>query len=131
METKSQLRPATFAEFEQETKRGNVIAVSRTFASATIDPIDAFVKVADSARFAFLFESVEGGAAVANYSFLGANPYLTVRGHGEQTIVERDGGIDFQRSDGVRYGGGIGACVGERADQHVAADSGEGVEIGS
>ena len=87
----SQLQPATFAEFEQETKRGNVIAVSRTFASSTIDPIDAFVKVADSVRFAFLFESVEGGAAVANYSFLGANPYLIVRGRGDQTIVERDG----------------------------------------
>jgi len=94
VETKSQLQPATFAEFQQETKRGNVIAVSRTFASATIDPIDAFVKLADSARFAFLFESVEGGAAVANYSFLGANPYLIVRGRGDQTIVERDGGTE-------------------------------------
>ena len=85
----SQLQPATFAGFEQETKRGNVVAVARTFTSDALDPIDAFVQVAASARYAFLFESVEGGEAVANYSFLGADPYMVVRGRGNRTIVER------------------------------------------
>src|SRR5258705_5793166 len=87
---KPQLQAATFAEFQQEAKRGNVVAVSRTVGSQGIDPIDAFVKVAGSARYAFLFESVEGGEAVANYSFLGADPHLIVRGRGNQTIVESD-----------------------------------------
>jgi anthranilate synthase component 1 len=92
--SKPQLRPATFAEFQHEAQRGNVVAVSRTLAAEAIDPIDALVKVAGSARNSFLFESVEGGEAVANYSFLGANPYLIVRGRGKQTIVERDGAIE-------------------------------------
>jgi anthranilate synthase component 1 len=85
-----QVRPQTFAEFEQEAKQGNVVAVSRTLDSTVIDPIDAFVKVAGAARFAFLFESVEGGESVANFSFLGADPYLIVRGRGNQTIIQRD-----------------------------------------
>lgn len=87
----SQLQPATFAEFEQETKRGNVVAVSRTISSSTMNPVDAYVRVAGAARYAFLFESVEGGEGVAKYSFLGAEPYKVVRGRANETFVERDG----------------------------------------
>jgi len=93
----SQLQPATFAEFEQDTKRGNVVAVARTFAADSIDPIDpinAFVKVAVSARYAFLLESVEGGEGVATYSFLGADPYMIVRGRGDETTIESEGVIE-------------------------------------
>jgi anthranilate synthase component 1 len=90
----SQLHPATFAEFEQETRHGNVVAVARTFPGHSIDPIDAFVKVADSAPYAFLLESVEGGEGVAKYSFLGADPYMIVRGQGEETTIEIDGVIE-------------------------------------
>ena len=50
----SQLHPATFAEFEQETTLGNVVAVARMFTGHAIDPVDAFVNVADSAPYAFL-----------------------------------------------------------------------------
>jgi anthranilate synthase component 1 len=87
----SQLQPETFAEFAQEARRGNVVAVVRTFTSEALDPVDAFVNVAGSSRYAFLFESVEGGEAVANYSFLGADPYMVVRGRGEQTIIQHLG----------------------------------------
>jgi anthranilate synthase component 1 len=90
----SQLHPATFPEFEQETTSGNVVAVVRTFPNHSIDPIDAFVNVADSAPYAFLLESVEGGEGVAKYSFLGADPYMIVRGRGEETTIEIDGVIE-------------------------------------
>ena len=86
----SQLQPATFAEFEQETKRGNIVAVARTVASENLNPVDAFVNVAGDARYAFLLESVEGGERVAKYSFLGANPYMIVRGEGNKTTIERE-----------------------------------------
>ena len=88
------IQPATFAAFEQETKRGNVVAVSRTLAAGLIDPPEAFERVAGSGRYAFLFESVEGGEGVAKYSFLGADPYMIVRGRGDLTLVERDGTIE-------------------------------------
>jgi len=87
----SQLQPATFAEFEQDAKRGNVVAVSKTVSASLTNPVDAFVSVAGAARYAFLFESVEGGEGVAKYSFLGADPYMIVRGCGDKTIIETDG----------------------------------------
>ena len=86
----SQLQPATFAEFEQEAKRGNIVAVAKTVLSQKLDPVDAFVNVAGDARYAFLLESVEGGERVAKYSFLGANPYMIVRGEGNTTTIESE-----------------------------------------
>jgi anthranilate synthase component 1 len=87
----SQLQPATFAEFKQEAKRGNLVAVARTALSRELNPVDAFVNVAGDARYAFLLESVEGGEVVAKYSFLGADPYMIVRGEGKRTTIEREG----------------------------------------
>jgi anthranilate synthase component 1 len=86
----SQLQPATFAEFEQEASRGNIVAVTKTVPSQKLDPVDALVNVAGDAPYAFLLESVEGGEPVAKYSFLGANPYMIVRGRADKTIIERE-----------------------------------------
>jgi anthranilate synthase component 1 len=90
----AQLQPATFAEFLEEAKRGNVVAVARTVAADSLDPVDAFVKVAGKARFGFLLESVEGSAGVADFSFLGADPYMIVRGRGDKTVIEKDGVLE-------------------------------------
>jgi anthranilate synthase component 1 len=87
----SQLQPSTFAEFQRQTEHGNVLAVTRTIAGAPVNPVDAFVSVAGAAPYAFLFESVEGKESVANYSFLGADPYMIVRGRGELTTIEQNG----------------------------------------
>ena len=87
----SQLLPASFAEFAQDAKRGNLVAVARTALSVELNPVDAFVNVAGDAHYAFLLESVEGGERVAKYSFLGANPYLIVHGEGKRTTIERAG----------------------------------------
>ena len=99
----TQLRPATFAEFVQDTKRGNVVAVARTIAAGLLDPVDAFVTVAGDARYAFLFESVEGAERVAKYSFVGAEPYMIVRGRGDETIIERDGVTETRRESFTEY----------------------------
>lgn len=99
----SQLQPATFAEFEQETKRGNVVAVARNVSAAAMNPVDAFVNIAGSARYSFLFESVEGGEAVAKYSFLGADPYMIVRGRGNETLVEREGVTEMRGEFATDY----------------------------
>jgi anthranilate synthase component I len=95
--TISQLQPASFAQFEQMSARGNVVAVTRTIAAEAISPVDAFVKVANGAPYAFLFESVEGRTSVGNYSFLGADPYLIVRGRGQETTVEKNGVTETHR----------------------------------
>lgn len=103
MNTISQLQPATFAEFERETTRGNVIAVVRTVAANSIDPVEAFVSVAGSASNAFLLESVEGGAGVGKYSFIGANPYMVIRGRGHETFIDRNGLLETRAESAAEY----------------------------
>jgi anthranilate synthase component I len=99
----SQLRPSTFAEFQRETKLGNIVAVTRDVSLETIDPVDAYIRVAGSARYSFLFESVEGGEAVAKYSFLGAEPYMIVRGSGAETIIDKQGRIETRNETTPNY----------------------------
>src|SRR5437016_12056090 len=101
------LKPATFEEFEREAERGNVVPVVRSVLADLQTPVGAFLRLGDNAQHAFLLESIEGGERVARYSFLGANPWMIVRGQGTKTIVQRDGrrevvnqnAIDFLRQD--------------------------------
>jgi hypothetical protein len=64
-----------FAEFERLAKQGNLIPVSREVLADLETPVSAF----EAARWrfansdAFLLESVEGGEALARYSFLGVS----------------------------------------------------------
>jgi len=88
------LQPATFAEFEREAERGNVVPVVRTVPGDLQTPMGAFLCVAGDAKYSFLLESVEGGERVARYSFLGAGPEMVVRGRGNQTIVERQNHVE-------------------------------------
>ena len=85
------LKPATFEEFEREAERGNVVPVVRSVLADLQTPVGAFLRIADDAQYAFLLESIEGGERVARYSFLGANPWMVVRGRGAETIVEKSG----------------------------------------
>ncbi|MCP9495333.1 MAG: anthranilate synthase component I family protein [Pyrinomonadaceae bacterium MAG19_C2-C3] len=85
------LQPATFEDFMRQTGKGNVVPIVRTLPADLLTPVGAFMRVAADEDFAFLLESVEGGATVARYTFLGARPEMIVRGRGRQTLVERDG----------------------------------------
>lgn len=85
------LQPASFEEFEREAERGNVVPVVRVILADLQTPVGAFLRVANEARYAFLLESVEGGERVARYSFLGAEPWMIVRGRGTRTVIERNG----------------------------------------
>jgi anthranilate synthase component 1 len=85
------LQPATFEEFEQQARHGNVVPVVRSVLADLHTPVGAFMRIAGTSPYAFLLESVEGGERIARYSFLGADPEMIVRGRGIQTVVERDG----------------------------------------
>src|SRR2546421_2688614 len=84
-----QLQPTSFAEFERETARGNVVPVVRAVLADLQTPVSAFLRVAGASPYAFLLESVEGGERVARYSFLGGEPVMVVRGRGPDTFIER------------------------------------------
>ena len=101
--TLSKLEPATFEEFERETARGNVVAVVRVVPEDSRSPVQAFMKIAGSARYAFLLESVEGGEGVGKYSFIGADPYMIIRGRGDETIIEKNGSLETRRESTAEY----------------------------
>jgi anthranilate synthase component 1 len=88
------LQPATFEDFLNEAKRGNVVPVVRSVLADLQTPVGAFMRLAAGARYAFLLESVEGGERVARYSFLGVEPEMIVRGVGSKTIIERRGEVE-------------------------------------
>src|SRR5215510_12647676 len=96
-----ELNPATFEEFERDTPQGNVVAVVRTVLADLQTPVSAFLRIAGDAQHAFLLESIEGGERLARYSFLGANPWMVVRGRGDQTVVERDGRREVHNQNAV------------------------------
>ncbi len=88
------LYPRTFEEFAQQAQHGDVVPVIGTISTHSFNAIDVFIKLSRAARYAFLFESVEGEERVAQYSFVGADPYMIVRGRGNQTIVERANSVE-------------------------------------
>lgn len=62
-----------------------------SFCSDIGTPVAIFEKLSRDAFDAFLFESTEGDSRLARYSFLGANPCLTVSfGNGQATIRDRN-----------------------------------------
>lgn len=86
-----ELSPKTFEEFVVEMKNGNVVPVVRTVLADLHTPVSAFMRVCTDAEQAFLLESVEGGERLARYSFLAANPFMTVRTRNADTTVEKGG----------------------------------------
>ena len=97
------LKPATFEEFERAAERGNVVPVIRSVLADMQTPVGAFLRVAGDAQYAFLLESIEGGERVARHSFLGANPWMVVRGRGRQTIVEANGSREVHEKNAIDF----------------------------
>lgn len=57
-------------------------------------PVSAYLKIGLGQPFAFLFESVEGGAWRGRYSFITLKPDLVWRCFGERAEIARDGGVE-------------------------------------
>ncbi|ALS27773.1 subunit I of anthranilate synthase [Paenibacillus sp. 32O-W] len=71
--------------------RYNLIPVSRTLMADTETPIRLFLH-AYREEYAFLLESVEGGAKWARYSFIGTDPFLMISGkNGIMKLRAKDG----------------------------------------
>lgn len=97
------LIPSTFEDFELEAQCGNVVPVVRSVLADLQTPVGAFLRIAGAAPYAFLLESIEGGERVARYSFLGANPWMVVRGRGTETIIEKDGESEVRPQNAVEF----------------------------
>ena len=81
----------SFETFQELASRGTFVPVCKEIRADLLTPLSAFLKVAENADRAFLFESVEGGEHVARYSFLGKDPFLVLRSRDGVTIAEENG----------------------------------------
>jgi anthranilate synthase component 1 len=86
-----EISPKSFDEFKTQTHKGNVVPVVRSVLADLHTPVSAFLQISSDARECFLFESIEGGERLARYSFLAANPSMTVRSLNSRATIEKNG----------------------------------------
>lgn len=91
-----EVSPKSFEEFLSETEKGNVVPIIGSVLADLHTPVGAFLRVCEAAKKAFLFESIEGGERLARYSFLAANPWMTVRAQNSGIIVENMDSVQNQ-----------------------------------
>lgn len=82
----------TFEKFKELASSYSAIPVSRRMLADVMTPVSLFLSIREEAQTPFLLESVEGGENLARYSFLGRNPYQTLRFDGEQTVLIKKNG---------------------------------------
>ena len=82
------MNQTSFETFQDLATQGTFVPVCREVRADLLTPLSAFLKVAENADSAFLFESVEGGEQVARYSFLGKDPFITLRSQSGVTSLE-------------------------------------------
>jgi anthranilate synthase component 1 len=80
-------REAIHTLFEQ----GDLVPVYRTVLADLETPVSVYLKLRQMGEVAFLLESVEGGAQVGRYSFLGVNPRGRIAAEGDRVTVTLDG----------------------------------------
>jgi anthranilate synthase component I len=71
--------------------QGNLCPIYREILADIETPVSAFIKIAGEKPYSFLLESVTGGQNVGRYSFIGSDPYLTLRMHEGQAQAIQGG----------------------------------------
>ena len=81
----------TFEEFEKLAARGNLVPVRAEVLADLETPVSAFLKLQRDGEPSFLLESVEGGEALARYSFLGVGARATLKTKGRKVEISENG----------------------------------------
>lgn len=87
----------TFETFAGAYDRGQPQIVWRRLIDDLETPVSAFLKIAPERPYAFLFESVEGGAWRGRYSIIAMNPDTVWRCRGDHAEAARGDDIDAGR----------------------------------
>lgn len=77
-------------EVRTYAKDFNLIPVSMEFYADTLTPISIFKRLCTDDN-CVLLESVEGNSQIARYSFIGQNPFLTLKSQNNQTQITQSG----------------------------------------
>jgi anthranilate synthase component I len=78
-----------YKEFSRLAKEATLVPVVKSVMADLLTPVSAFLAIAAKEPDAFLLESVERGEQIGRFTFLGARPYMQVRAHGDEVIVQR------------------------------------------
>ena len=85
------MKQTSFETFAELAQRSTFVPVVKELVADLLTPVSAFLRIAEHSDYAFLLESVEGGEHVGRYSFLGKDPFVTLRARDGKTVVERAG----------------------------------------
>ncbi|MGN6756167.1 MAG: anthranilate synthase component I [Thermomicrobiales bacterium] len=76
----------------------NCVPIAREVLADLETPVSAYLKVAGRSGYGFLLESVEGGERIARYSFIGADPLLTLRFYDHRLVRTTAAGATTERA---------------------------------
>ncbi|MCA9014828.1 MAG: anthranilate synthase component I, partial [Planctomycetaceae bacterium] len=79
-----------FESFKRLSTEANLVPVYRQLTGDTLTPVSAY-QLLEKGPYSFLFESVVGGEQISRYSFLGANPFLTVDAYEKRMVIQQNG----------------------------------------
>jgi len=85
-------------EVRKLARNATVIPVHKDILGDLLTPASAFLRIAEGRSRVFLLESVEGGERSARYSYAGWDPFLVVRGRGEEIEIEEMGESKRERA---------------------------------
>lgn len=77
-----------FKGFEELSKASKMVSVSLEMEGDTETPITLFKKLCKD-KNSYLLESVEGGNKWGRYSYIGRNPFMTIRSYGDQVTINK------------------------------------------
>ncbi len=83
-----------YPHFEKLCRSGRTQVVWTRLIDDLETPVSAFLKIAQGLPYAFLFESVEGGAWRGRYSIVAMKPDLVWRCRGDQAEIAEDAAIE-------------------------------------
>src|SRR2546423_12583363 len=92
-----------FREFRRLAKQGNLIPVSDVFSADLLTPVNAYLRIAQGARYSFLLESVEGGEKIARYTFAGAHPEEVFRYGNGACVLENRERLVWEERDPISF----------------------------
>jgi anthranilate synthase component 1 len=75
-----------YSRFSELAAEADLVPVYRQLVGDTLTPVSAYCKLEPGPR-SFLFESVVGGEKIGRYSFLGADPFLTIEAWGTDVVL--------------------------------------------
>src|ERR1700758_2401462 len=78
-----------FKEFSRLAREATLIPVVKSVSADLLTPVSAFLAIAAKESHAFLLEAVERGEQIGRYTFLGARPYMRVKGAKGVVEIER------------------------------------------